>query len=612
MTGTRLPAVAAEVVAEVVAALSPRLQKRLDGAAAKFADRPVERTGDDWNVRVDEETVLTLHAPAGTVRTAADVRCGCLLAPSCLHRAAAVTAAPLAAPAEAEAEAAAEATAPAEAAAEAAEAVDADDPPAPEQPEPPAAQPLTPAEAEAVARLRRVAADALAAGVSGAGSVLQAELLRTAHQARLLGLHRPAALAATVVTRLRAARSAEPDHRLADLAAAHRELLHATTLSGPRELRGTPRHSYREAGSLRLYGLFAEPVVSATHAGVTVWVVDADGRLSTVSDVTPHADPTEAAPLARAAAGRPVRLGDATLSHHDLARAGLVVQGATRSDSGRLGAGAKVRAVRADGTDWHRPPAARLWEEPLPAQLARALAADRTPPELRPAGSDLLFLDVTLLGPGPVPGLAAPQLLADCGGSTLALLPAQDHPRLAFAANLAALASAPGLPLRVVGRLERAAHPRLRLLAVGTVPDQPGLTLPDDHRHRVSLGLERLQRADLPPDRPGPPPPVPVHAPQPPLHLLTRHLEQAVTGGRRALTGNLPEARRLRAAGLGTAADLLAALHAAAADQERDAFGRLRTTDHLAFATAWLAAAHYREELLTALCAAAWRAGSTG
>ncbi|MFD7644516.1 hypothetical protein ACFV4P_28160 [Kitasatospora sp. NPDC059795] len=598
MTDTRWPAVAAEVVAEVVSALSARLQKRLDGAAAKLADRPPVRTGDDWSVRIDDETVLVLHAPDGTVRTADDVRCGCLLAPGCLHRAAAVTAAPLAAPADEQTPTGRQ---------------------TPAGPVPDTAvekeEPLTPAEAEAVDRLRRVAADTLAAGISGAGSVQQAELLRTAHQARLLGLHRPAALAATVVTRLRAARAAEPDHRLADLAAAHRELLDATTVFTPRQVRAAARQTYREVGSLRLYGLFAEPVVSATHAGVTVWVVDGAGQLATVSDVTPHADPTEAAQLAGAAAGRPVRLGDATLSHRDLARAGLAVQGATRTDSGRLGAGAKVRAVRAAGAGWDEEPAARLWAEPVPAQVERALAAGRIPHEQRPAGSDLLFLDVTVLGPGTVPGSTAPQLLAECAGSTVALLPAQDHPRLAFAANLAALASAPGLPLRVVGRLERATHPRLRLLAAAPAPGPgPVLALPPEYRNRINLGLERLQHADLLPDRPETLPPAAAFAPQPPFHLLARPLEQAVTGGRRALAGRsdraATEARRLRSAGLATAAQLLTAVHAAAADQERDVFGRLHTTDHLAFATAWLAAARYQEEVTTALCAAAWPTGA--
>ncbi|MFD7731030.1 hypothetical protein ACFV6F_11685 [Kitasatospora phosalacinea] len=614
------PAVSAEVVAEVVSALSERLRKRLDGAAAKLADRPVVRTGDEWTVRIDEEAALVLHAPGGTVRAAGDIRCTCLLAPGCLHRAAAVTTAPLAEPehrTEPEdriepedrtgTECGPPSAAPAPATPDAQDAVAAGA----------AEHPLTPPEAEAVDRLRRAAAHTLAAGVSGAGSVLQAELLRTAHQARLLGLHRPAALATTVVTRLRAARAAEPDHRLADLAAAHRDLLDATTVTAatdPRTLRGTARQTYREVGSLRLYGLFAEPVVTATHAGVAVWTVDADGSLATVSEITPHGDPAGAARLARAAVDRPLRLGETSLSHRGLARGGLLLQGATRTASGRLGAGAAVRAVGAAGVDWHQPPVARLWQVPARAQVERALRAERTPYELRAAGSDLLFLDVTLLGARTVPGSAAPVLLADCAGLTVLLQAAQSHPQLAFAANLALLAAVPGLRLRIIGRLERAAHPRLHLLAAAPTPEpEPTLTLPDGHRQRVSLGFEPLQHADLPPAPPGRPavPPAADLPPQPPLHLLARPLEQAVTGGRSALSTRLTrstarEEDHLRTAGLATAGHLLAALRTAAADQQRDTFGRLRTDDHHAYATAWLAAALYREELATALCTASW------
>ncbi|MBO1420399.1 hypothetical protein J0670_38095, partial [Streptomyces sp. FH025] len=76
------PGVRPEVVAEVVAGLSARLQKRLDAAAAKLAQRPVAREGDEWRVQVDEEALLVLHAPGGVVAGPGDVRCGCLLAPA--------------------------------------------------------------------------------------------------------------------------------------------------------------------------------------------------------------------------------------------------------------------------------------------------------------------------------------------------------------------------------------------------------------------------------------------------------------------------------------------------------------------------------------------------
>ncbi|MFF2952345.1 hypothetical protein ACFVVU_13500 [Kitasatospora sp. NPDC057965] len=678
-TGTRpggqWPAVRPEVVAEVVAGLSARLQKRLDGAAAKLAERPVERAGEDWRIAVDEETVLVLHAPGGVVADQADVRCGCLLAPACVHRAAAVTVCPLAddePPADADTAPEEAPTVPPPAADSPSDPSDPSDlanPTAPPGPACPAealpTEALTGAELAAVEHLHRVGSAVVAAGVGGAGAVLQAELLRAAHRARLAGLYRPAAAAVAVVTRIRAARSGEPDHRLADLVAGLRELLGLSTalalaatprpdvpgVPGVAELRGTARQAYAPAGGLRLHGLFAEPVLTATHAGVLTWAVDAGGGLHTMAEVMPHADATAAAPQAVGAGNRTVRLGDAMLSHREFTRAGLAVQGATRSAAGRLGAGASVRAVRAAGAAWTAEPLAGLWAEPPAAQVARALAAGAVPPEVRPAGSELLFLDVTLLGAVPYGPGGEPRLLAESDGVVLALRAAHDHPGLAYRGNLALLATAPGLRLRVIGRLERAARPELRLLAIGlpptgpsatagsttagstaagfataadgdagtAYPGEPSLALPADRSGRVNLGLERLQTADLtlpPADPTGPASPTasgaPVggEAPTTPVHLLTRRVGQAVTGGRDALALASRVAdgdrARLRSAGLATGAALLDGLLASAVDQPRDVFGRVVADDHGAFAAAWLAAAWYEEELASALCATAW------
>ncbi|NEB63938.1 hypothetical protein G3I61_30520, partial [Streptomyces diastaticus] len=95
-----LPPVSPAVTAQLVAALSPRLRKRLDAGVAKIGGRPVVREGDVVRVAVDDDTDLELHAPGGVVTRAEAIRCGCLLAPDCLHRAAAASAAPVADPAE--------------------------------------------------------------------------------------------------------------------------------------------------------------------------------------------------------------------------------------------------------------------------------------------------------------------------------------------------------------------------------------------------------------------------------------------------------------------------------------------------------------------------------
>ncbi|MFX4292003.1 hypothetical protein [Streptomyces bohaiensis] len=649
---TQLPPVAPEVTAEIVGALSPRLRKRLDAAVAKLADLPATRDGGTVRIALDEETALELDAPDGTVATVEAVRCGCLLAPACVHRAAVVSAAPIAEPPEPDnasldaappssgagpdpeppsaptspANPASGATTAPDGARTAAVAADrtsassvsdrsphagpphAGPPPAGSShagsshaERPHAALPGPTAEQRAAcAALFTAAAGALDAGRDGAGAVHQAELLRAAHTARLAGLHRPGAAAVSTVTQLRAARAGSPEHRLADLARHLRDLLHTShrlpEATGPElaELRGTARRTYTPEGSLRLHGLFTEPVLTAGgYAGVVTWTVDATGRRYTVSDVAPGG-----AARAAAAGDRTVRMGDTSLTHRELSRSGLAVAGATLSPSGRLGAGAGVRAVRAGGSSWNDAPSTDLWEEPLAAQIARALAARDT---TAPGRDDLLFLTVTLAGT--VRESAGDCLLADCGGVAVRLTVAHDHPGLPYRDNLRLLAARPGLRLRAVARLEPASHPRARLLAVSH---------PTDETAHVNLGLERLQTADLPPVTPADAPSAAARAatrrpPTAPLHLLRRRLHHAVAGGRALLTpppGTDPGTLRDHA--LPTAAALLENLHRTAADRTRDTFGRLRATDPELFARAWLAVAAYTDELDRALCAEAW------
>ncbi|MFG3265689.1 MULTISPECIES: hypothetical protein [Streptomyces] len=563
-----LPPVAPSVTAELVEALSPRLRKRLDAGVAKLAARPVVRDGDTVRIAVDDDTDLELHAPGGTVTSADAVRCGCLLAPDCLHRAAAASAAPVA-------DEASEPTEPTHEARKVQEEKE--------------AETAGPEERAAARAVFAAAAAVLEAGTDGAGAVLQAELLRAAHTARLAGLPRASASAVSVVTGIRAARSADPAYRLADLAEAlggalgvtHR-IPHATG-PGLAELRGTARQPYRPDGSLRLYGLFSEPVLTATgYAGAVTWTADAEGRLYTVSDVAPGGPGR-----ATGAADRAVRIGDTSLTHRELARAGLAVSGATVSPTGRLGAGAGVRAVRASGAAWRAEPLERLWAVPVADQVARALGG----------GHDLLFLDVTLRGA--VREATGDCLLADCAGVPLRLATAHDAPALPYRDNLRLLAAAGGSGLRVVARLAPGPMPRALLLAAEH---------PSDPAARVDLGLDRLQHADLPAGRT----PAAASAPavdEAPLHLLRRRLHQAVSGGRRVLAfpgGAAGDGARLRHVGLGTAGDLLDGLHAAAADRARDVFGRLLPSDAGRFAGAWLASAVYMSEAERALCAQAW------
>ncbi|MEU4871431.1 hypothetical protein [Streptomyces sp. NPDC021608] len=611
-----LPPVAPSVTAELVEALSPRLRKRLDAGVAKLAARPVVREGDTVRIAVDDETELELRVVDGAVSSADAIRCGCLLAPDCLHRAAAASAAPVAEPAPPSAPAAdADAVAPparpsapappsvsaagGASAADSARAAPAGAAPTAVRPEgrgsegapqATADEPAGPGQIDAARAVFDAAAAVLDAGADGSGAVLQAELLRAAHTARLAGLPRAAAAAVSVVNGVRAARSDDPAHRLAGLVDALRLVLGVAhrlpSARGPElaDLRGTVRQPYAPDGSLRLYGLFSEPVLTATgYAGAVTWTADADGRLYTVSDVAPGG-----AGRATGAADRAVRIGDTALTHRELSRAGLAVSGATVSPTGRLGAGAGVRAVRAAGVAWSAEPLDRLWAAPVAEQVARALDG----------GHDLLFLDVTLAST--VREATGDRLLADCAGLTVRLATAHEDPALAYRDNVRLLAAARGSRLRIVARLLPGPLPRALLLAAEH---------PADPTARVDLGLDRLQHADLPPAAAAP---VAVHpVDEAPLHLLRRRVHQAVSGGRRVLAfpgGAAGDGARLRRVGLGTAADLLDALHAAAADRSRDAFGRLLPADTGRFARTWLASAVYTAEAERALCAAAWGA----
>ncbi|MFD4001998.1 hypothetical protein [Streptomyces rubiginosohelvolus] len=631
MNAAQLPPVAPEVTATLVEGLSPRLRKRLDAAVTKLAARPTHRDGDTTTIEVDDETELRLYAPGGVVAKVEDVTCGCLLAPACVHRAAAACAAPAAdlAPEPAE-QATPEAPGPASATAaavgpdaaralglnvapasgpDAATGVAADAAPG----RAPSTAPDAATPHETASPDQRAAADALwsagaavlEAGIDGAGAVTQSALLRAAHTARLRHLPRAAGAALSVVTLLRAARAGNPSYRTAELVTALAELLGTArrvgTASGAElaAVRGRVRRPYSPDGSLRLYGLFTEPVVTDSgHGGVRTWVAGADGRLFTVGDVAPGG-----VGRALGVADRAVRLGDSALTHRELGRAGLAVSGATVSPDGRLGAGKAVKAVTARGAAWTEPPLAALWETPPAEQAARALRSTSRYVDPDGTGSDLLFLDVELLGAVREPGGAC--LLAQCeGGVRVRLTVADDDPALAHRDNLALLAAAPGTRLRIIGRLIPATHPRLTLLAC-THPTGEGT---------VDLGLDRLRRADLPD------PSAPAHfaPPQPagpggasPLYLLERRVEQTVPAGRAALgllSDVTAETRRIRRGGLPTAAALLTALCASAAQRDRDLFGRLLPADTDGFAAYWLAAARYTAAVSESLCAAAWNA----
>jgi hypothetical protein len=620
-----LPPVAPEVLAEAVEQLTARLRKKLDAAIADCAGRATAADdGGAVEIRFGEDTVVTLRpGPSGAVTTAEQALCTCLLAPRCLHRAAALGAAPIAdadllSVGGTDEEAAAEPSA-STGAAEAAPSAVSEDEPVPVAGEPA----LTPAQVRAAGALWDAAAEALSAGVAAGGAVVQAELLRAAHSARLAGLPRAEAATLRVVRGLRAARDRGQGQRLGDLTDAFRELLAgavalASGTAGPGAAGGA-RRAYEQGGSLRVHGLCREPVLSATgYGGVTTHLLGADGTAYTLSDVRPGG-----LGRAKGAGSASVALGGAVLDHAGLARGGLLIAGATVSADGRLGAGKGVRATPLRGVDWSEEPAAALFARPVHEAMAAALAAGaENGTEADAAGAGLLGCDVEVLG------AAGDHLLVRVldGNTLVRLRPAHPHPELPHAANLRLIATFPSLVLRVLGRadLDRAAS--LRPLAVGPVPGASyTLRLPEEWRGRADLGYDRLQGSHFPREAPASAPASapdgtaggPVTAgPDPladaPLWRVRRLLETGVAGGRRAVA----EAARgtetagftvpLRRAGLVGAARLAQALTAEADRRPRDSFGRLIDPSADGYARAWLASAVHLAVAERSLVAASW------
>ncbi|MFI5979605.1 hypothetical protein ACIBEA_01885 [Streptomyces sp. NPDC051555] len=618
---TALPPVAPELLAEAVGGLSARLRKKLDATieACAAGDPPAVVAADgEVTHRFGEDALVTLRpGPSGAITTPDQAVCSCLLSPRCLHRTAVLAVSPIAEPPgtdptadlvidpepEPEPARGRATTAPAEPEPGSGTATDG---------APPSLSPSpSPEQVAAAAALWEAAAAALAAGVPAGGAVVQAELLRAAHTARLAGLPHAEAAALRVVRGLRAARDRSAAQRLTELTEAFRELLHTAALPSA----GGSRRAYRSGGSLRVYGLCREPVLSATgHAGVVTHLVDADGDRFTLADVRPGG-----IGRARGAASASVSLGGAVLDHAGLARGALHVVGATVSADGRLGSGRGVRATPLRGIDWSEGPAAALFARPAAEAVARALADPAADPGL--LGCDVLVVaaagDRLLVRELSSDGAVRPD------APLIALVPAHPHPDLAHTANLRRLADRPGLALRVLGRPDPDRSATLRPLAVGPVPGSAyTLRLPPQWLGRADLGYDLLQGSHLPAGADAPEAadvrdrePVPDALGGSPLWRVRRLLESGVAGGRRAVAeaarGEFaPNGGRgpLRRAGFAGAAELAAALAAEADRRPRDVFGRLVDPAADRYAWAWLAAATHLHAARRSLVAASWSA----
>lgn len=667
-TTTPLPPVAPEVFASAVESLTTRLRGRLDAAVEALATAPVTVEGGMFGVRCGEDALVTLAPdPSGAVTDAEQARCSCLLAPRCLHRAAVLGACPVAVterarpvdiapsalsglgaatePAGAVSPAGSDLSAGPDRIAEPDRPTDRIRPtekvspagrirladPGPEPNHAPADAPTSPTAAQirAAANLWTAAAAVLSAGTAGTGAVLQAELLRAAHTARLTGLHRAEAAALGVVRCLRTARDPYSPGRLTELVTSLRELLlvaHLLTAGDPEPaLIGAVRRNHRPDGSLRLYGVCREPVTGADDlGGVVTHLLDDDGRWYTLRDVQPGGPAR-----ARRAGTALVAIRNFLSDHFRVSRGGLIISGASVSPEGRLRAERGVRATFAAGRPWTEAAPATVFARPLaesaavrfPASLVCDPEGTGDPEEV---GDPERARDLGGTGYArPLIGCDVEIAAADgedllvrelpCGGEAFAgcpplpgppvrLAPAHGHPALAHTANFRQLGARPGLRIRVLGRLDPDRVTTLRALAVGPVPGtEATLRLPDDWQGRADLGYDLLLSDHFPPDIPAPSSPTSSSyaSGDSPLWRVRRLVELAVTGGRRiaaeSTRGNDHEghAAVLRRSGLVTGSDLITALGAVAGRRSLDVFGRHSGADPDQYATQWLATAVY-------------------
>lgn len=570
------PSASALLVAEALDRLPARLRRRLD-----------ERRdlAEEWTWSRDEAGRLVVATgaavvrlpPAGPVRSLEEVACDCLLAPRCLHLAAVLLSLPL--------------------------AVDDGGPEEPPAGEAADEVPVSDAARSAAVAAWEACALLLDIGAASAGLVVQGELLRAAHACRLAGLHRPAAALTRAVQRLAELHAGRPEYRLDFLLGDVSDALASALAVGaagdavPRSAVGVARRAYAAVGSLRLVGIFTEAVMSAAgYAGVVTYLADADGRLWTVADVAPGGPERVAA-----AYGAPIEVGDLAVSHRGLGRSAVYLQRATGSPDGRLGAGRGVGAVSAGASAWGGP----LWERPLQRQLDAAFEALALDLTLRRAGWDLLFLE------GVVVGVRQAALVLRTAAGDVACYAPSDHEELPYRRNLRLLGTAPGLPLRVVGRALTQRARSVALLAVGPgepAEDAPALVLPAEWLGRANLGVDVLQSAHVTGGERAPVElPVLAAAASPdPLDPLARRLGQALTGGRVTQAESAwadidRDAALLRRRQLPGAAARLEALRAASLRGVPDARRR--------FALAWTAARTYHVAARNRLSRTTWGPG---
>ncbi len=579
---TDRPRLLPRIFAEIAESAPDRLRRKLDKNPTAANEWAWSAEGECWVVDAGNEQVR-LQTSEATVVAVEHVSCSCLLSPRCFHVLSVLSVLELS------------------------DAVPDETPAGETETEPietEAPAELTEEQIAAARSMWNAASAILAVGARAAGTLLQSQLLRAIHECRCQGLHRLAAAGLRGMQNIRLLRENTDTFRSEELLGDFTELLRvAWTLSHAeeapdREWLGVARRTFAPAGSLKLEGLFTEPILTRSgYSGVATYLLADDDTISSVSNVRPGTAERIAEAYHTGA-----DLGGLSIPHQMLNRQAMLMQKATRSPDGRLGGGKDCRAVTTDSAGWDEGPIARRFQIQLAAQVGRVFAADELAYTEQPAGWDLLFLEGMILGSD---GENLFLQLND-DQAILRLKIAGDHPALVFRENLELLARVPGLAARFIARMLLSDPGDALALAMAPVFSEESPSpcrLPDKWRGHANLGIDTLQRGFFQSAARQPHVIASPHAREriaDGLDFVRRRLTAVALGGRHALpTGRVgkavSDARTLDANLQPAAAGLLKGLTQCAIESQTDLLGVRFPPNPTHLAQRWLAGAVYEE-----------------
>lgn len=576
------PAILAEVLAAIAEGAPDRLRRKLDKNPSIANEWDWSQERDAWTIDAGKEQVSL--APSENVIGSADqISCSCLLSPRCFHLLSVLSVLDLAESAAIEILPAAD---------------------EPESAIPHSAEEWTEAQHAAAESMWKAAAAILATGARAAGTLLQSHLLRAIHECRSQGLYRLAAGGLRVMQNIRLLREENDAFRSEDLLSDFAELFRVAWVlsqanSNPsREWFGVARRKFESAGSLRLMGLFTEPILTRSgYSGVVTYLLADDETLFSFSNVRPGT-----ASRISEAYQTGADVGGLSVPHQALNRQSLLMQKATRSADGRLGGGKECRAITTESKGWSSEPVNRRFATPVCDQVQQVFASESAVPTEQPAGWDLLFLSGSILGSDGENLFVA---LEEQQG-LIRLKIANDHPALPFRENLEFLARVPGLMVRCIARMVLSSPGDALALALSPVSGEESpfpCRLPDDWQGVVNLGIDKLERGFF---QKAQRQPQLVEAStandsaRDGLDFVRRRLQAVALGGRHALpTGRVgatvSDARSLDANLQPTAAALVKGLAHCAIESRTDLLGVRFPPDPTHLAERWLAGAIYEE-----------------